>query len=111
MALRAAKSTCVDCVVPRQRLCLLPVLRLAIPPARSAAMSADRALAPSMIGRHAQLAECEARLRLAQEGAGQVVLIAGEAGIGKSRLVREFLARAATAGDGLTILAGHCYAE
>jgi hypothetical protein len=74
-------------------------------------MSADRALAPSMIGRHAQLAECEARLLLAREGAGQVVLIAGEAGIGKSRLVREFLARTATPGDGVAILAGHCYAE
>jgi predicted ATPase len=74
-------------------------------------MSADHALAPSMIGRHAQLAECEARLRLAREGAGQVVLIAGAAGIGKSRLVREFLARTATPGDGVAILAGHCYAE
>lgn len=75
-------------------------------------MSADRALAPTMIGRHAQVQDCEAHLRLAREGAGQVVLIAGEAGIGKSRLVREFVAdiRQASA-DGITILAGHCYDE
>jgi DNA-binding CsgD family transcriptional regulator/tetratricopeptide (TPR) repeat protein len=73
-------------------------------------MSADRALAPSMIGRHAQLQECEARLRLARDGVCQVVLIAGEAGIGKSRLVREFAARAGVAGEVL-VLQGRCHEE
>src|SRR6476469_1924984 len=73
-------------------------------------MSADRALAPSMIGRHAQLQECEARLRLARDGVCQVVLIAGEAGIGKSRLVREFAALAGVAGEVL-VLQGRCHEE
>src|SRR4051812_24611292 len=74
-------------------------------------MSADRLLAPNMIGRHAQIAECEARLLLAREGIGQIVLIAGEAGIGKSRLVREFVARAEATEGGVAILTGHCYDE
>jgi predicted ATPase len=74
-------------------------------------MSADRLLAPNMIGRHAQIAECEARLLLARGGIGQIVLIAGEAGIGKSRLVREFVARAEATEGGVAILTGHCYDE
>jgi predicted ATPase len=48
-----------------------------------------------MIGRQAELGRCHLALA-ARGGVGQVLLIAGEAGIGKSRLVRTFLDRAAT---------------
>lgn len=41
-----------------------------------------------LVGRRPQLARLLSRWRLAREGAGQVVLLAGAAGIGKSRLVR-----------------------
>ncbi|MFZ1426677.1 MAG: BTAD domain-containing putative transcriptional regulator, partial [Geminicoccaceae bacterium] len=41
-----------------------------------------------LVGRRAQLAQLMGRWRLAQGGDGQVVLLAGAAGIGKSRLVR-----------------------
>ena len=75
---------------------------------RTPLMYADRALAPSLIGRQAPLRACDERLRLARGGARQVVLIAGEAGIGKTRLLREFLGRV-RATEGIEIVEGCCY--
>ena len=49
-------------------------------------MSRTRALAPSMIGRSAQLRDLEQHLDLARAGAGRVVFVAGDAGVGKTRL-------------------------
>jgi len=63
-----------------------------------------------MVGRGAQLAELEAALRRARGGAGQVVALAGEAGVGKTRLLREFAARVGP-GNGVAIYAGNCYDE
>jgi predicted ATPase len=45
------------------------------------------------IGRQQELAELLAHWHRAREGAGQVVLLSGEAGIGKSRLRQEFAER------------------
>ena len=42
----------------------------------------------TMVGRDAELAVLTRRWRLAKEGRGQVVLLTGEAGIGKSRILR-----------------------
>ncbi|MCC6558429.1 MAG: protein kinase [Polyangiaceae bacterium] len=53
-----------------------------------------RGAAP-MVGRGAELAQVEARWERAASGAGQVVLLTGEAGIGKSRTVRAFRERLA----------------
>ena len=47
----------------------------------------------AFIGRRAELALLNDRWRLAEDGEGQAVLIRGEPGIGKSRLVREFMKR------------------
>ena len=47
-----------------------------------------------LVGRLAELAELDAALAAAREGTRQVVLVAGEPGIGKTTLVRTFLARA-----------------
>lgn len=61
-----------------------------------------------LVGRAAERAELSAALTRCRSGAGGVVLISGDAGVGKSRLVNEVLAgwdgyelrSAATAGDG-----------
>jgi class 3 adenylate cyclase/tetratricopeptide (TPR) repeat protein len=49
-----------------------------------------RALAP-LVGRGAELSQLAAALDLARQGPGQLVAMMGEAGIGKTRLVQEFL--------------------
>jgi DNA-binding CsgD family transcriptional regulator/tetratricopeptide (TPR) repeat protein len=63
---------------------------------------------PVLVGRAAHLAalnECLAQVRAG--GTGQMVLVQGEAGIGKSRLVGELGASAA--GAGATVLQGACF--
>jgi hypothetical protein len=68
----------------------------------------QRTLAPTLIGRQEHLAELGELLALARAGQGQVVFLAGEAGIGKTRLVEEFV-RSAPAD--VTVLTGHCFDE
>jgi DNA-binding SARP family transcriptional activator/tetratricopeptide (TPR) repeat protein len=51
-----------------------------------------------MIGREAERARLHEFLRLARRGQGQLVLVLGEAGIGKTRLVGQFTAEAARRG-------------
>ena len=53
---------------------------------------------PSLVGRHAELAVLVELLGAARRGAGTVVFLSGEAGIGKSRMAREVSALACTAG-------------
>jgi DNA-binding CsgD family transcriptional regulator/tetratricopeptide (TPR) repeat protein len=60
-----------------------------------------------LVGRAAALAKLAALLDDARHGRGSAVAVVGEAGIGKSRLVRE--ARART-GAGATVLEGRCVA-
>lgn len=50
---------------------------------------AERGLTP-YVGRAAQLDELRRRFEMASRGSGQVVFIAGEAGMGKSRMLLEF---------------------
>ena len=61
---------------------------------------------PEFIGRYAELASLLARLEAAVSGGGGYAMIAGEAGIGKTRLAREF-AQAAQA-QGVMVLSGRC---
>jgi predicted ATPase/DNA-binding CsgD family transcriptional regulator len=70
-------------------------------------MDGARALAPRMIGRHAELQQLDDALRAVRSGSGRVVLVAGEAGVGKTRLIRAFgdQGRALPA---TTVLHGHC---
>ena len=58
------------------------------------------------VGRSAELDRLRALLPRAEGEAGRVVLLGGEAGSGKSRLVREFAAGAAA--DGTLVLYGAC---
>src|SRR5206468_3721014 len=75
-----------------------------------ARMIGNRALAPRMVGRRAQLRDLEEYLQLVRDGAGQVVFVAGDAGVGKTRLIREFVDRARARGD-IEALEGRCYDE
>ena len=61
---------------------------------------------PSLVGRADELRRLEAALAAAAEGRGSTVLIAGEAGIGKTRLASELAERAREAGA--TVLSGRC---
>lgn len=64
-------------------------------------------VSPVMIGRTAQLGALDALLEQARQKRGRVALIAGEAGIGKSRLVAETRTRAVNLG--FVILEGRCF--
>ena len=59
------------------------------------------------VGRTDQLAELVNKLQQASRGEGAVAMLTGEAGIGKSRLLEEFVALAQ--GSGAQVLCGSCY--
>ena len=61
---------------------------------------------PVLIGRESDLQRLDRLLSQSRQGSGQVALLAGEAGIGKSRLVREAKGRAQ---QGTVILEGSCF--
>ena len=61
---------------------------------------------PVLIGREYDLQLLDRLITQSKEGRGQIALISGEAGIGKSRLVREAKARAA---HETLILEGYCF--
>jgi predicted ATPase len=65
----------------------------------------ERVSSPSFVGRAEELGLLAAALERAGAGAPGIVLIAGEAGVGKTRLVDEFAAEAAA---GTLVLAGGC---
>lgn len=64
-------------------------------------------LCPIVIGRTTHLDALRQHLAAAQAGRGMTVLIAGEAGIGKSRLLKE--ARTLANEQGFAILQGNCF--
>jgi len=65
----------------------------AAPPGRRRAARAARQRGPGIVGRDYQLAVLDDELAGAEAGELRCVLISAEAGVGKSRLVREFLSR------------------
>ncbi len=60
----------------------------------------------ALFGRDAELAKLRALFERAKAGDGQVVLLEGEAGIGKSRLVDEFVGALAQAGEDVDFVFG-----
>ena len=70
-------------------------------------VAAERGLTP-LVGREREVAQLEDLFRQVKSGDGQVVFVAGEAGIGKSRLVYELRRRLAEAGEQATFLEGRC---
>ena len=67
----------------------------------------ERGLTP-FVGRARELDTLGDRFREVRAGRGQVVFVAGEAGIGKSRLLLEFRRGLAAAGEDATWLEGQC---
>jgi predicted ATPase/DNA-binding CsgD family transcriptional regulator len=61
---------------------------------------------PLFVGRREQLLALEAALQRARDGVGSVVLIAAEAGMGKTRLIGELTV--AGRREGLTVVLGEC---
>jgi class 3 adenylate cyclase len=66
----------------------------------------DRVVCPVLVGREREVTELEDALLDANRGDGQIVLLAGEAGVGKSRLAAELERRARKIG--MTTLSGGC---
>ena len=67
----------------------------------------ERGLTP-LVGRERELDILRERFREAKSGRGQVVFVAGDAGIGKSRLLLEFRRALARVGEDATWLEGQC---
>ena len=68
----------------------------------------DRPLVcPILVGRAPYLSSLSEALERAHQGAGETCVVSGEPGVGKSRLVRELRALAAT--HGVRVLAGRCF--
>ncbi|MFE0676924.1 AAA family ATPase [Streptomyces sp. NPDC058867] len=61
---------------------------------------------PPLVGRDQELARLLGVLERARAGEARSVLLAGDAGVGKTRVLDEVAARAAR--DGMTVLTGHC---
>ncbi len=62
---------------------------------------------PTLIGRADHRATLKLLVERVQQGMGQLVLVSGEAGVGKSRLVAE--AKSYAAERGFLLLQGHCF--
>lgn len=69
-------------------------------------MSLSRVLSPILVGRDAELSTLEDALLSALRGDGGVVIVGGEAGMGKTRLVNALATRARRLG--CTVIAGGC---
>src|SRR5215218_6674990 len=65
-----------------------------------------RVASPTFVGRVEELQVLEAASRRAADGEPAVVLVGGEAGVGKTRLIAELTSRCAR--DGTRVLAGGC---
>jgi predicted ATPase len=61
-------------------------------------MAIERTLCPILVGREQELSVLEDALLAAHRGEGQVVVLAGEAGMGKTRLATELQRRALKGG-------------
>jgi serine/threonine protein kinase/DNA-binding SARP family transcriptional activator len=82
----------------------------AVPSTLTAAYSTlDRIARGQLVGRDRELADLMVLWNRATSGEGQTILVSGEPGIGKTRLVRELISVAETSGG--RVLAQGCHAE
>jgi DNA-binding CsgD family transcriptional regulator/tetratricopeptide (TPR) repeat protein len=69
---------------------------------------ATRVSSPTFIGRRGELEQVDRILERVRAGTPAFLLVAGDAGVGKTRFLREFIARART--SGAHVLSGNCLA-
>jgi tetratricopeptide (TPR) repeat protein len=69
----------------------------------------DRIAHGQLVGREREIAEMQVIWQRAASGEGHVLLVSGEPGIGKTRLVREIIAHCQV--TQATVLVGECYTE
>ncbi|WP_415853057.1 ATP-binding protein, partial [Streptomyces albus] len=74
-----------------------------VPDAMLSTVPLHTSVSPVFVGRAAELAALTDALTRAAEGAPQALLLGGEAGVGKTRLLEEFLERARAAGSVTTV--------
>ncbi len=74
----------------------------------SAPAAATQSIAPPFVGRASELASLRESFALSRE-AGHCVIVEGESGIGKSRLVSQFLERLAHESPDALVLRGRCF--
>ena len=72
-------------------------------------LKTDVLVEPVLVGRERELEELQSRLNAAVEGKGVTIFVSGEAGSGKTRLIREFLKAAKKKGIG--VMAGWCLSD
>jgi DNA-binding SARP family transcriptional activator len=96
---------------PATRRLYLEILQRVPRPApagrRAAAAAPGRAADAPLVGREVELGRLRQRLQATWRGDGQVVLLTGEAGIGKSRLIDELSAMAAERGTRILTSRAH----
>src|SRR4029453_10981579 len=73
------------------------------------ALQSSSVVCPTLIGRAEQVDLLTELMNLAGHGQSQIALIAGEAGVGKSRLVAEI--KAAASQRGVHIVQGRCFEQ
>src|SRR4051794_36761551 len=69
-------------------------------------MTVDRTLATPLVGREDELEQLLSATGIGDGPGGDAILLGGDAGIGKTRLLRELAGRARDAGQ--RVLVGHC---
>ena len=113
LARQAATETAKAAGHPAPRRPGLTAPRPGVSPGARRGSGADtgrvrQVLCPVLVGRDEEARHLQAALAAAQAGRGGTVLLTGEAGIGKSRLVRETVRAAGE--RGVTVLAGRAVA-
>ncbi len=88
---------------------LAPLGEVSVAPVPSVPPRADIIARSPLVGREAELARLHDLLQLAWGGPGRFVLVEGEAGVGKTRLLQELIALARQAGG--RCLQASCYEE
>src|SRR3954452_14954535 len=77
-------------------------------PQRDTSRVTTRVMSASVVGRETELAELEAVLADASAGRPTIAFLAGESGVGKTRLLSEFERRAAAGDPPARVIGGDC---
>src|SRR5260221_126629 len=96
-----------------QELTVAKAVPTGVPHPDTASWQGDRPLEIPFLGRERELAILQVRLNQAIAGRGRLILVSGESGIGKTRLIKELLHTSTTGAVGRPLpvrwLAGRCY--